>query len=100
MAKITIEYDDAAGIKVDQSQATALSPSITDAEGGAAPGASSADDAPGPGRFDRLAADTVAAGGPPEWLFQSIGESLESVAPNAAPNPGDDAIDGGSAPEA
>jgi hypothetical protein len=98
MVKITIEYDDASGIRIDQSQATASSPSITDAEGGAAPGATSPSDAPGTGSFDRSAGDAVSAGGPPDWLFRAISEA--PAAPDAAPDSGDDATDGGSAPEA
>lgn len=101
MAKITIEYDDASIPNVSQSLSSAPSASITDAEGGAAPGDSSPDGVPGPGIFNRSAEDAVSAGGPPDWLFKAILESPGAPgSPDAAPGLADDATDGGSAPEA
>ncbi|MCC6705386.1 MAG: hypothetical protein IT334_10950 [Thermomicrobiales bacterium] len=97
MAKITIEFDEGAGVKVEHPDAPPLPPASQEADGGAAPADDFAGDTGALAPFDRAGSGVHDAGGPPAWLHEAM--SGTATSPDAPPVSGDTPIDGGGAPE-
>ena len=97
MAKITIEFEEVSGLKVEQPDAPRGAVAAQDADGGAAPADDVAGDTGAAAPFDRSGSDAHDAGGPPAWLHEAMAGA--PMSPDAPPVHGDAPIDGGGAPE-